>query len=239
MIIPVSVCHHVSTTGTLVRADLLAVPDPGLGVDRLADRPQQPQRRQVVLLRVLGPPLHVRPDRGRRRVQDVDVVPLDDRPPAVLVRIVRNALVDHPGRAVAQRPVHDVAVPGHPADVRRAPVHRVGLHVEDVVVRRRHADEVAGGRVDDSLRLRRRARRVEQVEQVLRVHRLARARRRVVALALDHLVPPEVAPVLHVDLATGAAEHDRLLDRRRIGERLVGVPLQRHPRAVAPAPRPA
>ena len=61
-------------------ADVLVVPDPRLGVDRLADRPEQPQRRQVVLRRVLRAPLHVRADRGRRRVEDRHAVALDDRP---------------------------------------------------------------------------------------------------------------------------------------------------------------
>ena len=37
MIAPVSVCHQVSTIGQLSRADVLPVPHPGLGVDRLAD----------------------------------------------------------------------------------------------------------------------------------------------------------------------------------------------------------
>src|ERR687892_606034 len=64
-------------------------------------------------------------------------------------------------------PPRVVGSPGHPADVGRAPVHRVGLHVEDVVVRRRDPDEVAGGRVRDPLRLRGRSARVQEIEEVL------------------------------------------------------------------------
>ena len=41
MIMPVSVCHHVSTIGRRAAADVLLVPEPGLGVDRLADRAEQ------------------------------------------------------------------------------------------------------------------------------------------------------------------------------------------------------
>ena len=37
-------------------ADVLAVPHPRFGVDRFADRSEQPQRRQVVLGRLLRPP---------------------------------------------------------------------------------------------------------------------------------------------------------------------------------------
>ena len=218
----------------VAQAHVLAVPHPRLGVDRLADRAEQAQRRQVVAGRVLGSPLHVGADRGRRGVQDVDAVALDDLPPALRVRVVRNALVDHPGRAVAERAVHDVAVAGHPADIGGAPVHRVGLHVEDVVVRGRHADEVPGGRVDDALRPRRGARGVQQEEQILGIHRLAGAGRRVVRLALGELVPPAVAPGEHVDLATGASKHDGLANPAASREGLIGVPLEGHAATAAP-----
>ena len=122
MMAPVSVCHHVSTTGHRSPPMCSPVPDPGLGVDRLADGPEQPQRREVVALRVLGAPLHERADRGGRGVEDRDAVPLDDRPEAVLVGEVGRALVHHARRAVRERPVDDVRVAGHPADVGRAPV---------------------------------------------------------------------------------------------------------------------
>ena len=47
MIAPVSVCHHVSTTGARSPPITRAVPHPRLGVDRLADRSQQPQGGEV------------------------------------------------------------------------------------------------------------------------------------------------------------------------------------------------
>ena len=205
------------------------------GIDRLADGPEQPERREVVLLRVLGAPLHVRADRGRRGVEDVHLVALDDRPPAVAVGVVGHALVEDAGGRVRQRPVDDVAVPGDPADVGRAPVDRVRLDVEDVAVRGGDAGEVAAGRVDDPLRLRGRAARVEEVEEVLRVHRLARARRRVVALALGELVRPDVAAFPHLHVRADAAPDDRRLHPGRAVERLVGVALQRYLAALAPA----
>ena len=204
----------------------------------LIGSPTEPSRRREersCFCGVFRSPLHVGPDRRRRRVEDVDLVALDDRPPAVLVGVVGDAFVDDAGGAVAERPVDDVAVAGDPADVGRAPVHRVGLDVEDVVVGRRGADEVARGRVGDPLRLRGGAARVEEVEQVLRVHRLARARLRVGALALDELVPPEIAALLERHVAAGAPQHDRVADARRGGERGVRVSLQRHRAAVAQA----
>ena len=159
-----------------VTADVLAIPDPRFRVDRLADRPEEPQRGEVVLLRVLGAPLHVRADRGGRGVEDRDAVAFDDLPPAVLAGEVRRPLVEDRGRAVAQRTVDDVAVAGDPPDVGGAPVDiRLGLQVEDVVVRRGDTAQVTGGRVHDPLRLRGGAARVHQEQQVLAVHRLARA----------------------------------------------------------------
>ena len=54
-IMPVSVCHQVSTIGQRPAADVLVVPEPRLGVDRLTDRAEQPQRREVVGRRELLP----------------------------------------------------------------------------------------------------------------------------------------------------------------------------------------
>jgi hypothetical protein len=83
------------------------------------------------------------------------------------------------------------------------------------VVGRRGADEVAGGRVDDPLRLRGRAARVEEVEEVLGVHRLARAGLGGLVHAVDELVPPDVALRIEPDVAAGAAEDDGPLHGRR------------------------
>ena len=212
---------------------MLLVPDPGLGVDRLAHRAEQAERRQVVLLRMLRPPLHVRPDRRRRRVEDRHAVALDDRPPARVVRKVRRALVEDRRRRVAERPVDDVAVAGDPADVGGAPVDvHLGLQVEDVVMRRCDPDEVPAGRVDDPLRLRGRPRRVHQEQQVLGVHRLARTRRGVVRDV--ELVEPAVATRRDRHLVAGAAHDEAGVDGGRVLHRLVGRLLERHRLAAPP-----
>ena len=212
MIIPVSVCHHVSTIGQR--------PPPmfswyQIHASGLIGSPTEPSRRSFersCRCANSRAPLHVRADRGRRGVEDRHAVALDDLPPAVLVGEVGRALVHHRRGAVAERAVDDVAVAGDPADVGRAPVDvGLGLQVEDVVVRRRDADEVAAGRVDDALRLRGRARRVEQVEQILGVHRLRRARR----VVGRRLVPPDVAALGHRHVVAGAAEDEHLLHGRR------------------------
>jgi hypothetical protein len=169
----------------------------------------------------------------RGRVEDGHAVTLDDLPPAVAVREVRRPLVQNRRRAVAEGPVDDVAVAGDPADVGGAPVD-VGLRlqVEDVVVRRGAADEVAGGRVNDALRLGGRAGRVHEEQEVLRVHRLGRAAGGVV-VELE-VVQPDVAPLLPRDLVAGAADDEAAGDAGYVGERLVGGALERHRRAAPP-----
>ncbi len=185
--------------------------------------PEDAQRREVVLRRPFDALLHERPDGGRRAVQDRDLVVLDDLPPAVPGRRIRCAFVHDPGRGVGQRPVDDVAVAGHPADVGGAPVHVVRLDIEDRLVGEGRAEEVAGGGMEDALRLGRRARGVEQIEHVLRLDRDGRA---VLGLAIDEVVPPMVAVRHHVDVVAETPDHDRGLDGGRVGERLVGVMLE-------------
>ena len=213
--------HHRAA----LAADVLPVPEPRLRVDRLADRAEQLQRAQVVPLHRLRTGLDERPDQSRRRVVLRDLVLLDDRPMAVDVRIGRVALIQHAGHAVGQRRVDDVAVSGHPADVGGAPPDVVVMDVEHVLVRERDVGEVAARGVLGGLGLCRRPRGVQQVEHVLRVHVLGLV---VGRLALHHVVPPLVAPVLHRNVRARALEHHHLLDRRGALAGLVGDVLERN-----------
>ena len=120
-------------------ADDAVIPFPRLRIDRLADRAEQPQRGAARLLHRLLARAHQRADRGRRGVEDVDLVLVDDFPEPAQRRVVREALEHQRRRAVGERPVDDVAVAGHPADVGGAPVDVAVVIVEHVLVRhRRH-----------------------------------------------------------------------------------------------------
>ncbi|MCG3122788.1 MAG: hypothetical protein GIKADHBN_01191 [Phycisphaerales bacterium] len=146
-------------------------------------------------------------------------------------------------------------MPGHPADVGRAPedLAGVGDHVEGHAARRVDKREVAAGGVHDALGLPRRSGGVEQEEHVLGIHRLARAG--VGHQRLD-LVPPVEArgAVTHRRrrvpgleplarrFVAGAAQHEHVVDDvgpsavGRIGEllhRLLDVLLERHHLAAA------
>ena len=171
-------------------ADDAVVPQPGLGIDRLADRAEQAQRLAARLLHRRFALAHQRADRGRRGVEDVDLVLVDHLPEARGVGVVRHAFEHQRGRAVGERAVDDVAVAGDPADVGGAPVDVAVVVVEDVLVRHRDVDQVAAGGVQHALGLAGRARGVEDEQRVLGAHLLGRAvgRRR-----LPSVVIPEVA----------------------------------------------
>ncbi len=213
--------------------DVLAVPHPRLGIDRLADAPEQAQGREVVLLGPLRPPLHERPDRRRSGVEDRDAVPLDQVPEAVARRRVRSALVHQTRRAVGERAVDHVRVARHPTDVGRAPVDVLVLQIEDPLRRRVHADQIPAGGVENALGLPRRAGRIEDVEGILGVHLLGRAALRRV---FHQVVPPLVAAVPRLDLRARALHDHHVPDRRRLLEGLVGNLLQRNDVSAPPAP---
>jgi hypothetical protein len=212
-------------------ADDLPVPDPGLRVDRLAHGPEEPDRREVVLLRELRAPAHERADRGGRGVEDRRPVRLHDGPPTVLVGPIRRALVHDPRRVVRERPVDDVGVAGDPPAVGGAPEDVVVVDVEDHPVRRGDLGQVPAGRVRDPLRLPGRAARVEEVQDVLGVHLLRRALR---GLITDQIVVPDVPARRERVLVLASSERDHVLDARALRDGLVRVRLQRDDLSPAP-----
>ena len=149
-------------------------------------------------------------------------------PPA---RVVGGALVHDARDRVRERPVHDVAVAGYPADVRRAPEHvALGFEIEDVAARPRHAGEVAAGRVGDDLRPRGRARRVEDEERVLGVEWLAWADR---VGRRDRVLPPDVTSLAHLAGRPGVRQHDDRLELVELLRLRIDGRLERHHRPLA------
>ena len=212
-------------------ADELVIPHPRLGVDRLADRTQEPQGAHRVLIGMSFAQLHMRPDRGRGGVEDRDLVALDHLPPSVGIRERRGALVEHRGRTEDHRTVDDVAVSRDPTDVGRAPPDVVFFEVEDPLQGRCRADGVAGVGVLDALRVTGRAGRVEDVEEVVRVQLLSLA---LGGLVGRDLVPPVVATLGPRHLVAGPLVDDAVLDRRRLLHRVIGLRLQSDLLAAAP-----
>ena len=211
--------------GATLLADHAVVPLPGFRIDRLADAAEQAQRGAIAAFDEVVAGAHQRADRGRRRVEDVDLPLVDDVPEARHGRVVRHAFEHQRRRAVGERAVQDVAVARHPADVGRAPVDIAVVVVEHVLMRQRGIDEVAARGVQHALRLAGRARRVEDEQRVLGVHLDRRAIGRDL---LQLLVQPEIAARRPRHGSAGAAHDQHLLVAlARLRERLVGVLLQR------------
>lgn len=102
-------------------ADVRVVPVPSLGVDRLTHRPQQLQRRQVVLFNQYRPLTRQRPDRGRCGIVLVDLVFGAHLPEPARIGIVRHAFKHRRLGPVRLRPIDDIAVPRDPAYVSGTP----------------------------------------------------------------------------------------------------------------------
>ena len=213
-------------------ADDVEIPAPGLGIDRLADRAEQAQRcthgsSPVIAL------AHQRADRGGGGVEDVDLVLVHHVPEAAVIGVVGHAFEHHGGRAVEQRAVDHIAVPGDPADIGGAPEHLARLVIEDVVEGRRRPHAIAAGGVEHALGLAGRTRGVEDEQRVFRAHHLARA-----ILVAGDVLKPMVAALVHRDCAAGVADHQHAIDRRGVrGERQrrIDIRLERHVLAAAQA----
>ena len=215
-----SVAHHV------------VVPLPDLRVDRFADRPENAQRTAVVRLDPLIAFARDRSQRRGRRVEEGHAEVVHHLPVAAGIGIRRHRLEHHARRPVGERAVDDVAVPGDPADVRGAEVDVVVVVVEDQPVRHRGVQQVAAGRVEQTLGPSRRAAGVEDEQGRLGVepgHRRSRA------LLRRLLVQPEVAAWGHRHFRVGPPGDEHVLDQVETLDRLVAGRLERDRPAAAQA----
>jgi hypothetical protein len=162
-------------------------------------------------------------------VEDIDLVLVDDFPEPTDRGVVRHALEHQRRRAVGERTVDEIAVAGHPADVRGAPVDVALVIIEHVLMRHRGVDEIAAGGVDDALGRAGRARGVEDEQRILGAHLLGRTMR---GDQLHRLVEPDVAVRTPADVGAGVGDDDDVLDAADLFQRGVDVGLERH---LAPA----
>ena len=134
-------------------ADDAVIPFPGFRVDRLADGAEQAQRFAARLFHGRLARRHQRANGGRRRVENIDLMLVDDLPEARHARIIRHAFEHQRRRAIGERAVDNIAVAGHPADVGRAPIDVALAIIEDEFMGERGVDEIAAGRMQRALRL--------------------------------------------------------------------------------------
>jgi hypothetical protein len=121
----------------LALAHDVVIPAPHVWLDRLAHG-RHVLEAIVVLLGLVGTELAEHADRGGRCVENVYAEPLGDAPGTAGIRVGGHTLVHHARRPERQGPVHDVGVPGDPADVGETPVRVLGVDV--LVVLRRSGD---------------------------------------------------------------------------------------------------
>ena len=167
---------------------------------------------------------------GRSRVEDVDLVFVDDLPATGSIRIGGHPFEYQRCRTIGQWPVDDVGVAGNPADVRRAPVDVAVVVVENVFVAHRRMQEIAAGAVLDTLRLPRRTGCVEDKQRIFRRHDLRFASFR---LLRRQLVVPDIAVYVPRDVGTGATYAHHRMHVGTVSEGDFGVLLQCHWSATA------
>ena len=85
-----------------------------------------------MLFHPLFAPTNESADRCGRGVKNVDAIVFDDFPEAIGLRPIRRTFVHQRRPARGQRPVDDVAMAGHPADVCGAPEDVFVAKVKDV-----------------------------------------------------------------------------------------------------------
>jgi hypothetical protein len=203
-------------------------PEVRFRVERLAGTGEEPQAREVVLLRRGFAVAHPHAQRRRRGEHQVDAEALDQLPGHFRRGIVGHAFAAEDGRAHRERAVDDERVADDPADIRRAPVD---VALADLVEGARQvgdADHVAAGGMHDTFRLAGGSRGIEDEQRVLGVHRLG------VAVDLARLLD-----VVEVDLADAlegvgrvarpraAAVDDDVLDESEVAHGLVHRRLER------------
>ena len=159
-------------------------------------------------------------DRGRRGVENVDPVLLDDSPEAVRFRPIWRPFIHERGRAVGERTINNIAMPRHPADVSRAPKNVFVANIEHVFRGRIDSDEITAGCVQNALRL---PGRTAGVKNIKRMFAIEWRRRAIVVHILELAMPPDIPAFFHVDFVVGALKNNHALDRRPAAQRLIHI----------------
>ena len=126
--------------------------------------PRMRKRRQIIFLRPILAVAHQEANGGRCRVKNRDTIALDQIPPTAWRWVVRFPFGGENRRAVQQRTIDDVTVPGDPAGIGDAEVDIVVFQVKDVLRGDICAHHVTAMDVEDAFRFSCRAGRVEDIE---------------------------------------------------------------------------
>src|SRR6185312_15589097 len=152
-----------------VVADHLAVPHPGLRVDRLTYCTEQTKAVEFVLFGPLVSPTQESSDGSGRGVKDAYFMAIDDAPESIRLGKVGRAFVHYGSGAVLQRAVDDVAVAGYPSDIGGTPIDVFLVKIENPFSGDVGPDRISAGGVHYALGLSRGARGVEDIKRMLGV----------------------------------------------------------------------
>ena len=205
-------------------ADVFVIPHPRFGIDRFADGTEHAERRHVVFRGKFIAEANQSADGGGRGVEGIHFELLDNLPETSSVGECRHAFEHQRRAAVAERTVNHIAVAGDPANVGGAEIDVAFVDVENVFVRERAPQQIAGGAVDDALGFTSRTGGVEDEEIIFGLHLFRRA----FSGGFRHqIVIPHVPTGDDVARLVVAFHDDDLLDARRVRERGVSELLER------------
>ena len=201
------------------------IPNPRFRVNRFANCAEQTERREIVFFHPLVAPPNERANRGRRGVENVNPILLDDFPEPVRLRPIGCAFIHECRRAVGERTVNDITVASHPSHVRGAPKNIFVANVEDVFRGGINSNEVTASRVQNPFWFPGRAAGVKNVERMFAVER---RRRTIVVNVFQLAMPPNVAALFHVNFIVGALENNHAFDRCPAAERVIHIFFERN-----------
>ena len=228
---PVSVCHQVSTIGQRPSPTTRWYHSQASG---LIGSPTEPSRRRDSAAgsfhRLLAR-AHKGANGGGSGVENIDIMLVDDVPEARRVGEVRHAFEHQRRRAIGQRPIDDIAVARHPADIRRAPVDVALAVIEDGLMSQGRVHEITAGRVQHALGFAGRTRRIENEQGIFGVHFGVRA---VGRNRLPLVFVIKIASRLHLHIGAGAGDDEDGF-RRRFLQRRVHIRLERNAATAAQA----
>src|SRR5581483_5998745 len=191
-----------------IMANNFAVPHPGLRIDGFTYAAQEAQATQLVLIWPLIAPTNERSNGSRSGIKNADLMAINDAPEAVGLGKVGRAFVHESSRAILQRAIDDVTVASNPADICRTPIGIIFAQVEHPFGGDVCTDRISAGGVYHAFGFPCCAGGVKDIERVFGIEWF---RWTLVGSVGHQLVPPLVAPRLHVNGSAGALVHNNVL----------------------------
>ena len=154
---------------------------------------------------------HQTANAGRRCVENIHFILLNDCPEAIRGRVGRYTFKQYTGRGVHQWAINDITMAGHPTYICCTPINVVWLDIKHKSGGSITAHGVAALDMDNSLWLTRTAAGVKDIEDILAVHRLAR-HNGVSRNIFQQFVQVHVTTLRHRHFFTSALHDDHLLN---------------------------